>query len=109
MFMKNSLLTKSSSGLALAFGLFAGHANGQEAGALYTMDNAATANHVLVLHRNERGHLSSEGSIATQGTGTGVAQGLPSQGSVVLSHDGRWLLVCNAGSSEISVFAVSPS
>jgi 6-phosphogluconolactonase (cycloisomerase 2 family) len=30
---------------------------------------------------------------------------LSSQGSVLLSRDGRWLFVCNAGSSEISVLA----
>jgi 6-phosphogluconolactonase (cycloisomerase 2 family) len=33
---------------------------------------------------------------------------LPSQGSVVLSDDGRWLLVVNAGSDELSLFAVEP-
>jgi 6-phosphogluconolactonase (cycloisomerase 2 family) len=32
---------------------------------------------------------------------------LSSQGSILLSRDNRWLFVCNAGSSEISVFAVS--
>ena len=42
---------------------------------------------------------------ATGGLGTGG--GLGNQGAVQLSQDGRWLLVCNAGSDEISVFAVT--
>lgn len=79
-----------------------------ETGALYTMDNAAAGNHVLVFERSENGALTSAGSFATGGTGTGTAKGLPSQGSVTLSPDNRWLFVCNAGSDEISVFAVSP-
>ena len=33
---------------------------------------------------------------------------LASAGSVVLSDDGRWLLVVNAGSDEVSLFAVEP-
>jgi len=81
-------------------------ARAQDEGALYTMDNAAGGNHVLVFSRQENGRLNSAGSFATGGTGAGA--GLSSQGSVVLSRDGRWLLVCNTGSSEISVFAVSP-
>src|SRR5262249_51950197 len=44
----------------------------------------------------------------TGGSGTGAPQGLPSQASVLLSHDGRWLFVCNAGSSEVSVLRISP-
>jgi 6-phosphogluconolactonase (cycloisomerase 2 family) len=31
-----------------------------------------------------------------------------SAGSVVLSDDGQWLLVVNAGSDEVSLFAVEP-
>ena len=77
-----------------------------EAGVLYTTDNAAGANHLLVFERHANGKLTSAGSLATGGAGTGTAQGLPSQGSVLLSHDGRWVLACNAGSSEISLFAL---
>jgi 6-phosphogluconolactonase (cycloisomerase 2 family) len=71
------------------------------------MDNSAAGNRVLAFQRNEHGGLASAGSFTTGGTGTGIAAGLPSQGSVLLSRDSRWVIVCNAGSSEISVLAVS--
>jgi 6-phosphogluconolactonase (cycloisomerase 2 family) len=72
------------------------------------MDNAAAGNHMLVFERSENGALTGAGSFATGGNGTGTAAGLPSQSSVTLSQDSRWLFVCNAGSDEISVFAVTP-
>ncbi len=82
-------------------------ARADEAGVLYTMDNAAGANHVLAFERHANGRLTTAGSFATGGAGTGTAQGLPSQGPVLLTHDGRWVFVCNAGSSDISLFAVT--
>ena len=97
------MFTKSFMGLALGLGLLAGTAKADEPGVLYTMDNAAGGNHVLIFQRDAMGHLSNAGSLGTGGSGTGTAQGLPSQGSVLLSRDGRWLFVCNAGSGEISV------
>jgi hypothetical protein len=78
----------------------------EEAGVIYTMDNAAADNHVLAWKRMANGTLSGPAMHATGGAGTGA--GLSSQGSVLLSHDGRWLFVCNAGSDEISVFEVGP-
>jgi 6-phosphogluconolactonase len=48
----------------------------------------------------------SLGSYPTGGAGTGALH-LPSQGSMVLSSDGASLLVANAGSNDISVFAVT--
>jgi 6-phosphogluconolactonase len=77
-----------------------------EAGEIYTMDNAATANHVLAYRRAANGTLTPDGSIATGGRGTGG--GLGSQGALVLSSNGRWLIACNAGSDEVSVFLVAP-
>src|SRR5689334_19204925 len=106
--MRQSIFTKSCMGLTLGLGLLAGTTRADEPGALYTMDNAAAGNHVLIFQRDEGGHLSNAGSVATGGSGTGTAQGLPSQSSVLLSHDGRWLFVCNPGSSEVSVLAISP-
>ncbi len=105
--MKKSLSTTFFPGLALGLGLLTGTAKAEEDGALYTMDNAAAGNNVLAFQRDEHGGLASAGSHATGGTGTGTATGLPSQGSVLLSQDGRWLFVCNADSSEISVLSVS--
>src|SRR5262249_9696713 len=61
--------------------------------------------HVLAFQRGVNGELTGAGSFATGGGGTGA--GLSSQGAVVLSRDNRWLFVCNAGSSEISVLAIT--
>ncbi len=78
---------------------------GSSRNAVYTMDNGSGRNSVLVFDRGNDGSLTSADTVATGGLGTGA--GLGSQGSVLLSHDGRWLFVCDAGSDEISVFAVT--
>lgn len=80
-------------------------AKADEKGVVYTMDNAASGNHVLSYQREENGNLINARSVATGGTGSGA--GLSSQGSAALSRDGRWLFVCNVGSSEISVLNAS--
>jgi 6-phosphogluconolactonase len=74
-------------------------------GAVYTMDNASSGNHVLSFERRADGSLSPFASDPTGGLGTG--SGLGSQGAILLTGDGQWLLVCNAGSDEISVFEVT--
>src|SRR5438045_1360506 len=102
--MKRSL-THYLSGLAIGLSLLWTTAKADEGSAVYTMDNSASGNHVLAFQPGENGELTGAGSFATGGVGTGA--GLSSQGSVVLSRDGRWLFVCNAGSSEISVLATS--
>jgi 6-phosphogluconolactonase len=73
-------------------------------GKVYTMDNAA-ANNVWQFDRMSDGTLMVSGVFSTGGNGTGVK--LDSQGSVTLSSDGKWLFVVNAGSDNISVFAVN--
>lgn len=77
-----------------------------EAGMVFTMDNAATENHVLAYRRSASGQLRADGSFPTGGRGTG--SGLGSQSAVILSANGHWLFVCNAGSDEVSVFLVTP-
>ncbi len=74
-------------------------------GVVYVQTNDADANHVLAFGRAADGSLDSIGAYATGGRGTGAPH-LPSQGSLVLTPDGRSLLVANAGSNDISVFAV---
>ena len=82
-------------------------ANAAAPGAVYTETNATSGNAVLVFRRAPDGTLTSEGSVATGGTGTGASLG--SQGAVTLSDNGNWLLVVNAGSNEVSSFAVGQS
>jgi 6-phosphogluconolactonase (cycloisomerase 2 family) len=72
-------------------------------GAVYTMTNNPEANAVLQYDRVSDGSLQFRDTYMTGGRGSG--DGLGNQGGVVLSKDGRWLLVVNAGSDEVSVFA----
>src|SRR5437763_11170010 len=72
---------------------------------VYVQTNDAEANEVLAFSRAEDGTLESAGRYSTGGRGTGQPH-LPSQSSVAVSQDGRWLLVVNAGSDELSLFAV---
>jgi 6-phosphogluconolactonase (cycloisomerase 2 family) len=76
-------------------------------GFVYTTDNAANGNNVLVFKRAANGSLTPSGAYATGGLGSGG--GLGNQSAVVLSRNGNWLFACNAGSDEISVFEVTPS
>ena len=75
--------------------------------AAYMQTNDATENEVIVFSRAEDGALAPLGRSSTGGRGTGLPH-LASAGSVVLSDTGRWLLVVNAGSDELSLFAVQP-
>ncbi len=73
-------------------------------GSVYTMANAAGPNAVIVFARSANGSLVQTQSVLTGGTGTGA--GLGSQGALVLSPDGRWVLAVNAGSNNVTVFSV---
>jgi 6-phosphogluconolactonase (cycloisomerase 2 family) len=80
-------------------------ASRDEAGAVFVQTNEAEANRVLAFRRDEHGALRGPASYDTGGAGDGVPH-LTSQGSVVLSGDGSRLLVTNAGSDTVSVFAL---
>src|SRR5262245_9929398 len=67
-------------------------------GGVYAMDNSASGNDVWAFARQPDGSLTGPRLYPTGGLGTG--SGLGNQGAVLLSHDGRWLFVCNAGSHE---------
>lgn len=70
---------------------------------VYTMTNAASGNEVVVLQRSSNGS-ASQTTFSTGGLGSGA--GLGSQGAVILTENHRWLFVVNAGSNQVSVFAV---
>jgi 6-phosphogluconolactonase len=74
--------------------------------AVFVQTNGADHNAVVAFARAEDGTLSSLGTFPTGGRGTGTPH-LPSQGSLVLAEAGSRLLVANAGSDDVSVFAVS--
>jgi 6-phosphogluconolactonase len=73
------------------------------AGYVYVQTNDADANEVVAYRRDDGGRLDRLGRYGTGGKGSGTPH-LPSQSSVVLS-DGR-LFVTNAGSDDVSAFAV---
>lgn len=73
-------------------------------GAVYTLSNESSGNSVLVFTRGADGNLTSAGTIATGGLGSG--SGLGSQGALVFSENDKLLFAVNAGSDEISVFRV---
>jgi 6-phosphogluconolactonase len=75
--------------------------------AVYVQTNNATENEVIAFRRAQDGSLAPAGRYSTGGRGTGMPH-LASAGSVVLSDDGRWLLVVNVGNDELSLFAVQP-
>ncbi|MEO8634598.1 MAG: beta-propeller fold lactonase family protein [Gemmatimonadales bacterium] len=74
-------------------------------GAIAVASNASTGNAVLVFARRRNGSLEAPTSYPTGGTGTGG--GLGNQGAVVLSGDHAHLFAINAGSNDVSVFAVA--
>lgn len=73
---------------------------------VFVQTNELDSNHVIAFRREPSGTLTTLGHYPTGGAGSG-SRHLPSQGSVVLSGDGNSLLVANAGSGDISAFAVA--
>jgi 6-phosphogluconolactonase (cycloisomerase 2 family) len=75
-----------------------------DSGAVYVQTNQVDGNAIAIFNRSADGTLTLSATVPTGGLGTGA--GLGSQGSVILSDDGRMLLTVNAGSNEISAFRV---
>jgi 6-phosphogluconolactonase (cycloisomerase 2 family) len=73
-------------------------------GIVYTIDNKG-ANSVLEFQAGPGPSLTLVGTFSTHGSGTGAR--LASQGAVTLTQDGRWLLVVDAGSNQVTVFQVN--
>jgi 6-phosphogluconolactonase (cycloisomerase 2 family) len=80
--------------------------NGSNDGAVYVQSNEST-NSVVAFRRAADGTLIEGGRYVTGGAGDGQPH-LTSQGSVVLASGGAHLLVTNAASGDVSVFAVAP-
>jgi 6-phosphogluconolactonase len=73
--------------------------------AVYTETNAADGNEILVYRRDRSGDLQLAHHVPTRGLGSGAPLG--NQGALALSRDGRRLYAVNAGSNDISVFAIA--
>jgi 6-phosphogluconolactonase (cycloisomerase 2 family) len=82
---------------------------------VYVMSNDIQKNSVAVLRRNFFGGLEKLTVVATGGKGVGVGTTTPppdplgSQNALIKSDDGRLLFATNAGSNEVSVFAIEGS
>lgn len=76
-------------------------------GMIFTMTNTIN-NSIVAIKRDMAGMLFDAEIYMTGGNGTGAqtVDPLGSQGSLILSRDGRFLFVVNAGSSNISSFFV---
>ena len=73
---------------------------------VFVQTNDAAANQVVAFSRGDDGSLETLGWFDTGGRGDGVPH-LTSQGSVVLTSDGRGVLVTNAGSGALTLFAIT--
>lgn len=73
-------------------------------GAVFVTSNAVGGNEILAFERDSDGQLAPAVAYPTGGTGTG--SGLGNQASLVLTPDYRYLYAVNAGSNDISTFAV---
>jgi DNA-binding beta-propeller fold protein YncE len=71
-------------------------------GHVYALSNEAAGNAILVFDRARTGGLTPAGRVSTEGLGSD--DGLGSEGSLVKSRDGEWLIATNAGSSQLSLF-----
>lgn len=72
-------------------------------GAVFVQTNGAASNQIVAFRRSADGSLARIGEYETGGRGSGVPH-LPSQGSIVVA--GEHLFVTNAGSDDLSVFAI---
>jgi 6-phosphogluconolactonase len=70
-----------------------------------TQSNDREHNELVAFRREDDGSLTSLGTFPTKGAGSGAPH-LQSQGSVTMTRDGRHVLVTDAGSGNLAVFAV---
>lgn len=80
---------------------------------MYAMTNAAEGNEILVYAQAGDGIPRLAARVSTGGRGSGgqatsPVDALGSQGSLLLSPEGRWLFAVNAGSNEISSLEITP-
>jgi 6-phosphogluconolactonase len=78
-------------------------------GALFVMSDGSVRNAVVAFRRAADGSLAPLGAFPTGGAGSpDGARVVPSPSSLLLSDDHRFLFAVNAGSDDVSSFAVAP-
>lgn len=98
------LLTTANAQLAGAGDSVAARLGAGE-GAAFAMSNRSTGNEIVMYRRAADGVLERVGRVSTGGNGIGTD--LDTQGALQLSSDHRFLYAANAGSDDVSVFAVN--
>jgi 6-phosphogluconolactonase len=79
-----------------------------ETGIVCVQTNEPDGNRLLAFGRSANGNLTSPGAYPTGGAGDGVPH-MTSSGSVMVTDDATHVLVTNAGSGDLSVFAADGS
>lgn len=92
-------------GTFTAWGMRVGAADKIPYGGVYTLSNDAADNRLLFYLRQPNGAISFVNSIATGGKGTG--QNLGSQGALAMNAARNMIFAVNAGSNQISSFAIN--
>ena len=94
--------------LAVPFGANAQGNDAYNAHAVFAMTNAADGNEVIAYARTQDGSLQEVHKFSTGGRGSGGnTDPLASQGALTLSQNHSLLFAVNAGSGDISLFAVN--
>ncbi len=97
------VIVSSGSAFAAPHSHFYGHHASYVVGHAYVNDNTAGSNTVAGFDRHADGSITPIPGSPFAAGGAGLGAGLPSQGAIQLSSDGRYLLAVDAGSNEISV------
>jgi 6-phosphogluconolactonase len=92
-----------SAGALYAAPALADHHASPVVGHAYVNDNTAGVNTVAGFDRHADGSLTPIAGSPFNAGGAGLGSGLPSQGAIQLSSDGRFLLAVDAASSQVSV------
>ena len=75
-------------------------------GHVYVNDNTKVTNTIGAFDRHADGTLTQQAGSPFDAGGAGTGSGLPSQGALQISPDGRYLLAVDAGSNQISVLRI---
>jgi 6-phosphogluconolactonase len=78
-------------------------------GHVYVDDNTAGTNTIGAFDRHADGSLSPVPGSPFAAGGAGTGAGLPSQGAIQVSSNGRYLIAVDAGSNQISVLRIEPN
>jgi 6-phosphogluconolactonase len=103
----SKILLSGAVAMALTSGMTQAHDNRGENHGVFVMTNDADENEVIAYERYPDGTLHDPRHYKTDGRGSGgTVDPLASQGSLIVSKDGDWLLAANAGSGTVSSFRI---